>query len=211
MAASTFGTAGSEWITGVGIGVAEVVWYAVAIDYAVESTLLGLVTCGLIAPDVLGRWELGPFSLKTPVFLLTAAFWIFITGSASLLRLIAVIAALMKIYAPVALFLLTAAAIWVAPGLGDYRVEDAVVVANRSGPVDGGATILGPSRSSPASSPCSGCRAWTGVPRPLRRRDVTVGGLAGIVLAGSWTAIMALLVVAGALGRLRVADPDVAW
>ena len=42
-----------------------------------------------------------------------------------------------------------------------------------------------------------------------RERDVTIGGLAGIVLAGSWTAIMSLLVVAGAASRLRMANP--AW
>ena len=42
----------------------------------------------------------------------------------------------------------------------------------------------------------------------LRKRDVTVGGLAGIVLASSWTSIMSLLVVAGALGRPGVAEQD---
>src|SRR5262249_54483909 len=46
VAASTFGTSGSEWITGVAIGVATVVWYAVAIDSAIEYTLLGLASCG---------------------------------------------------------------------------------------------------------------------------------------------------------------------
>src|SRR5205823_1487589 len=39
-----------------------------------------------------------------------------------------------------------------------------------------------------------------------RGRDVVLGGLAGIVLAASATASLALLVVAGAVGRLRVAD-----
>ena len=44
-----------------------------------------------------------------------------------------------------------------------------------------------------------------------RRRDVVIGGLAGVVLAGSWTALMSLLVVAGAVGRLHAAHPvDVA-
>jgi purine-cytosine permease-like protein len=40
-----------------------------------------------------------------------------------------------------------------------------------------------------------------------RRRDVVVGGLTGIVLAGSLIAVMALLVVAGAVGRLRSGYP----
>ncbi|MGP0065479.1 MAG: hypothetical protein ACLQGP_17985 [Isosphaeraceae bacterium] len=200
MAASTFGTAGSEWITGVGIGIAEVVWYAVAIGYAVESTFLGLVTCGLIPPDVLGRWELGPLSLKTPVFLLTAAFWIFITGTASLLRLMAVIAALMKIYSPVALALLTAAAVWVVLGPGRFRAEQVIdpmglIVVNDSSPgflalplFTGFFAMIGLSSVDWGAS-------------SARRRDVTVGGLTGIVLAGSWTATMSLLVVAGAAGH----------
>ncbi len=206
MAASTFGTSGSEWITGVGIGVAEVVWYAVAISYAVESTLLGLVTCDLIPSDVLGHWVVGPVSLRTPVFLCTAAFWIFITGSASLLRLIAVIAALMKIYAPVALLLLTAAALWVAPGLGSYRLEDAIVVADRSGVIDRGpgASVLPLFTGFFALIGLSSLDWGAGAPR---RRDVTVGGLAGIVLAGAWTATMSLLVVAGAVVRLVEAGP----
>ena len=36
VAASTFGTTGSDWLTGVGLAAAEIVWYAVAIDYAVQ-------------------------------------------------------------------------------------------------------------------------------------------------------------------------------
>jgi purine-cytosine permease-like protein len=36
---------------------------------------------------------------------------------------------------------------------------------------------------------------------------VVIGGLAGIVLAGCWTAVMSLLVVAGAVGRLHAAHP----
>jgi cytosine permease len=203
MAASTFGTAGSEWITGVGIGIAQLVWYAVAIGYAVESTLLGLVTAGIIAPDVLGSWEVGPLRLKTPVFLCTAAFWIFITGTASLLRLMAVIAALMKVYAPVALALLTGAALWLVLGPGSYFVEfalDPVAVTVRH--------IGG--RGIPALPLFLGFFAMLGLSSvdwgaaSLRRRDVTIGGLTGILLAGSWAAIMSLLVVAGALGRLSM-------
>ena len=127
VAASTFGTAGSEWITGIGIGVAQLVWYAVAIDYGVDSTLRGLITWGFVPANVLGRWELGPLSLRDFRSLcMMAAFWIFITGCASLLRLSRIIAALMRIYAPVALLLLTASALWIVPSLGGYAVENAV-------------------------------------------------------------------------------------
>ena len=168
---------------------------------------LGLMTCGLVGPDVLSRWQLGPLSLRSPVFLVTAAFWIFIMGTANLLRLVGVVAALMRVYAPVVLVLLTATALWMLPGLADYRVEDAVVVARGSGPADGGM----PSDS--ALSLFMGFFAMLGLlsvdwgAASARRRDVRVGGLAGIVLAGAWTATMALLVVAGAVGRARQGDP----
>ncbi len=207
LATSTFGTWGSEWITGIGIGAAQLVWFAVAIDYGVESTFAGLMTRGMVPPEVLSRWQLGPLSLRSPVFLATAAFWIFITSSASLLRLVAVVAALMRVYAPVALLLLTATALWMVPSLIDYRVEDAVAVARASGFADVGA----PGDS--ALPLFTGFFAMLGLlsvdwgAASARRRDLTVGGLVGIVLAGAWTAIMALLVVAGAVGRARVADP----
>ncbi len=207
VATSTFGTAGSDWLTGIGVGAAELVWYGVAINYGVEATLLGLVTCGIIAPDVLGTWDLGPFRVKTPVFLCTSAFWIFITGSASLLRLIAVIAALMKVYAPVAFLLLTGTAIWMIPSLNSPPHDSAIPVyfdfSSSTAPLPGYSVI----------PVFTGFFAMVGLlsvnwgAAAERKRDVTVGGLAGIVLAGSWTAIMSLLVVAGAASRLRMSNP----
>ncbi len=207
VAASTFGTMGSEWITGVAIGVAQLIWFAVAIDYGVSSTFAGLMTCGLISADVLDRRHLGPLSLRSPVFLATAAFWIFITSSASLLRLVGIIAALMRVYAPVALVLLTATAFWLLPTLADYRVENAVDIARASGLAEGGV----PTDS--ALSLFTGFFAMLGLlsvdwgAASSRRRDVTAGGLATIVVTGAWTATMALIVVAGAVGRVRGVDP----
>jgi hypothetical protein len=201
VAASTFGTTGSDWLTGIALAAAEIVWYAVAIDYAVDATFRGLVICGLLPPGVLGTWRVGPLSLRGPVFLCTAAFWIFITGMASLLRLTAVIAALMKVYSPVALVLLTIAAIWVLPGATAFRpVEVRAVMAD------------GPSPASHSAIPLfTGFFSMVGLmsvewgAASARRRDVVLGGLMGIVLAGSWTAVMSLLLLAGVVGRLGAA------
>ena len=124
LAASTFGTVGSEWITGVGIAVASIVWYAVAVNYAIDSTLLGLHSCGLIERSSLSGLDLGPVALKSPVFLCTALFWIYITGMSSLWRLTGVVVALMRVYAPVALLLLTATAFWFLPNLGSFHAEN---------------------------------------------------------------------------------------
>jgi hypothetical protein len=217
VAASTFGTRGSDWITGVGIGVAQVVWYAAAIDYAIESTLLGLVASRLLPFEILHGWNLGPFMVKSPVFLCTAVFWIFVTGMASLLRLIGVIAALMRVYAPVALLLLTLTALCLAPGLSALPPDRAA--AQWSAPA---AAPSAPLHPDDAAVPMilgffavSGLLATDWGAACRSHRDVVVGGLAGIVLAGSWSASMALLSVAGAVGRLNdatgwahIAAPD---
>jgi hypothetical protein len=198
VAASTFGTTGSDWLTGVALAAAQIVWYAVAIDYGIQATFLGLITCGLLPPGVLANWRVGDAILRGPVFLCTAVFWIFITGMASLLRLTGVIAALMKVYSPVALGLLTITAIWVLPGLSAFRVDEDLAAR-------------------PVPSHLSAIPIFTGFfsmvglmsvdwgAASARRRDVVVGGLLGIVLAGTWTAVMSLLVVAGAAGRFRAA------
>src|SRR5262249_23605682 len=80
VAASTFGTRGSEWITGVGLGLAAILVYAVSLSVAIRLVLLGLVRCSLLTPDQLGLWTLGPLVVQGPVVLCTCIFWIFITG-----------------------------------------------------------------------------------------------------------------------------------
>jgi cytosine permease len=203
VAASTFGTTGSDWLTGIVLAAAEIVWYAVAIDYAVQSTLLGLVTCGLLPPGVLMNWQVGGTVVRGPVVLCTAVFWIFITGMASLLRLTSVIAALMKVYSPVALTLLTITAIWVLPGVSAFQSGE---------PFAGKAVQPYPPHLSTIPI-FTGFFSMVGLmsvewgAAAARRRDVVVGGLLGIVLAGCWTAVMSLLVVAGAVGRLHAAHP----
>ncbi len=203
VAASTFGTTGSEWLTGVALAVAELVWYAVAIDYAVVSTFSGLAACGLVPASILAPWHAGPFALRGPIFLCTAMFWIFITVMAGLLRLSGVIAALMKVYSPVALGLLTISAIWAMPGLAAFQPDEVRAVAP-----------VGQSQPSYSTIPLvTGFFSLVGLmgvewgAASARRRDVVFGGLAGILVAGSWTAVMSLIVVAGAVGRLLVARP----
>lgn len=199
VAASTFGTEGSEWLTGVLLALAQIVWYAVAIDYAVDATFRGLAASGLLPPSVLEPWRIGPLVLRGPLFLATALFWIFITGMAALLRLNSVIAALMKVYSPFAAVLLTLCALWLARGVTGFDPAAALAA-------------LGPERASGGPSMIAMATGFFAVPGLMavdwgaasaRRRDVVVGGLAGIVLAGGWTALMSLVVVAGAAARLQ--------
>jgi hypothetical protein len=203
VAASTFGTTGSDWLTGVALAAGEIVWYAVAIDYGVQATFLGLVTCGLLPPSVLAYWPVGRALLRNPIVLCTAVFWIFITGMASLLRLTGVIAALMKVYSPVALALLTITAIWVLPGLSAFQVDKGLTTR----PAQPFPTHLSAIPIFTGFFSMVGLMSVDWGAASARRRDVVVGGLLGIVLAGAWTAVMSLLVVAGAIGRLHAAHP----
>ena len=147
LAASTFGTAGSRWLTGAAVGLANVAVNAVAIDFAVNSTLLGLLAWGLIDPAVLVRWKLGPLALGPPVFLGTALFWIFIISMANLLRLVGVVAALMRVYTPVALLVLTLIAIW------DRRRAFASYQSRPGCRAAGESSISGVSRMRPIRNP----------------------------------------------------------
>ena len=91
------------------------VWYAVAINFAVDSTLLGLRACGMITASTLAPWASWPIEMKSPVFLGTALFWVYITRQAIRLRLPGVVVALMKVYSPIAMLLLFATAVWRLP------------------------------------------------------------------------------------------------
>lgn len=202
LATSTFGTAGSRWLLGVAVGLANVVIWAVAIDFAVGSTLLGLVSSGLLDAADLGPWSFGPRGMPPPVYLATALFWIFIIVMANQLRLIGVVAALMRVYNPVALLALTSIAAWTSSSLRFYPIS--------MHPAAMGATYIsqvgsmGPS----AVQLICGYFALAGLASAdrgaaaKRRRDVVLGGATGIVLAGAWSAATALVVVVGAVGSL---------
>ena len=107
----------------------------------------------------------------------------------------------MKVYAPVALALLALTAFWALPGLSAFPILEG----------------FGASPGPPYPPRLSAIPIFTGFfslvglmsvewgAASARRRDVVVGGLTGIVLAGSCAAVLSLLVVAGAVGRQRVA------
>ena len=196
--ASTFGTTGSEWITGVGVGLGGLVYYAVSVTMAIKLIMLGLLSCGLIDVRVFKPWSLGPLVLESPVFLLTALFWIYIITVACRLRMAGVIFALMQVYTPVALLLLGATALLASAGLPTFAAAKESL------------TQLDPVLRSQVE-PCQahlfqlmfGGFALSGLMgvewgmAVSNRRDVRIGGWIGIILAGSFCAVMALLTVAG--------------
>lgn len=206
--ASTFGTSGSAWITGVAVGVAAVVLQAVSIFVAIELTLLGLVSCRLVGPSVLEPWSVGAFVLLSPVFLLTALFWIFVTGVSSLLRLVAVIGALMQVYTPVAFFLLGALALLMSPGLAGFEAVRLSTIGPAGSPFPAPDSIVRLFQLVFSCFALSGMMAVDWGAAVENRRDVRIGGWMSIVLAGSYGLIMAMLTVAGALGKIGIVPSD---
>ena len=207
VAASTFGTTGSEWITGVAVGLGALVLQAVSIFVAIELTLLGLVSLRLVAPAAVETWSLGPFSLVSPVFILTALFWIFITGMSSLLRLVAVIGALMKVYTPVAFLLLGAVALHLSRGLAGFESVRVPVLMGAAGTSPAAGAMARLFQLLFASFALSGLMAVDWGQAVQDRRGIRIGGWMAIVLAGSYGVTMALLTVAGALGTVGTGFP----
>jgi hypothetical protein len=201
--ASTFGTHGSEWIIGVATGLAAILFYAVAISMAIRLTLLGLISCGLIEAAAAQPRGLGPIVVESPVFLLTALFWIYITGMASLLRLTGVVVALMQVYTPVALLLLGATAALTSSGLPSFSEARSSLSSLDPGPMPqmgpGGPQVF---QLIVGYFAFSGLMAVEWGMAVRERRDVRIGGWIGVILAGSFCAVMSLLTVAGALGKL---------
>jgi cytosine permease len=198
VASSTFGAAGSEWLCGLAIAFAAIVWYALAINFAVESTLLGLRACGMLAPERVAHLAVGPLEIKSPVFLGTALFWIYITRQAIRMKLPGVVVGLMKVYSPIAVILLTAAAAWRLPYLW-------------AGP--GTAALLESARAEPPSqagalSMMIGFFAtsallsvdWGAAVR--ERRDILRAGLPGVLVAAASSSILALLIVLETMAKL---------
>lgn len=200
-AAAALGTAGSEWVTGLGGSAAAILWYALALDYAVRLEFLGLMAFGLLEPAAFSPIPLGPFVVLSPVVLATAAFWILITGLACLLRLVGVVAALLQVYAPLAVVLLALAAGFNSAGLVAFGEGGATVPAGARG--EGPLALIQRIFSYFAFAGIMAVE-WGGAVRT--RRDVFIGGWYGVLLGGWCATLFALLTVAGAAARSRLVE-----
>ncbi len=195
VAASTFGAVGSEWLCGLAVAFASVVWYAVAINFAVDSTLLGLRVCGLIPPSGLARWTMGPLVVKSPVFLGTALFWVYITRLAITMRLPGVVVALMKVYSPVALLLLIVTAVlrWSLLWLTSNAERlDLTPLVNTSSNPPGHDSALQMTIGFFAMAVLLSVD-WGAAVR--ERRDILRAGLPCVLAAAALTSILSLMVV----------------
>ena len=97
----------------------------------VKLTLLGLISWNSSTSALVHPWNLWGLQLESPLVLVVLAFWLMIIALANGLRLINVISALMKVYAPVAAVLLGATAVWSLLHLPAGAFADSTPTADR--------------------------------------------------------------------------------
>jgi cytosine permease len=203
LGSSTFGAAGSEWITGVLVGLAQVVWFAVATYYATHLTLQGFVFCHLIDPRALRPIVFGCWTLQSPLFLVTSLAWSY---AAALVGhyLVRIIAALMNVFPIFPALMLGLAMLLTLKGVTSYRPPAPDPAAGAGGDMSqaGLSAFLMMIQLVFGFFATAGVMSadWGAVSRTPR--DVTVGGLVGVAFASAIVATLALLTVAGAAGCL---------
>ncbi len=97
LAESTFGTRGARWVPGWLVGLAEVVWFAVAVSYGTDLMLKGLLEARFLDAGQFRPLVVGGFVLKSPLFLATSLFWS-VAAALSGRWLVRLTAAIMYVY-----------------------------------------------------------------------------------------------------------------
>ena len=199
IATSTFGVSGSTWLAGLLMGLAQVVWFAVANYFAVDLILESLVSCRLLNPGYLRPLVLGRLTTPSPLFLITSLVWCYWTAltGAYLVRLIG---ALMKILAIFPAAMLGLSMLLTVKELGQFQPGGV-------DPVTGEAVrFAGPTAAAWVIQMIFGFFAAAGAGSAdwgvaLRdAHDVRLGGWVGVVFSPWIMATLALLTVAGGLG-----------
>lgn len=194
VATSTFGARGAVVVPGLLLGVAYVVWFAITIDYATQYTLSGLATCGLLDATQLASSPMANLAVPRPLFLIVSATWAMASAvvGAVAVRLVAAVMSAYLIFPAIAL---AAAVVWAMPGVSAGPIETVPFT------LGGGRALAAMSQLVFAYLACVGLASVDWGAATKSERDVRNGGLAGLMLAVPVLATLALLVVAGSLGR----------
>ena len=197
-ATSAFGVQGSALVPGLLLGLVQILWFAVAVHYAVEFNLRGLLSAGLIAPEDIRTasddWDIH----RSTVYAASVLMW----GIAAALvatRFIRWIAALMVVYPIFIAMALGGAMVWAMPGLPDYRDATAnpELVPNRAvWPAFWEMTQLVFGFSATVAAQAVN---WGATLRG--RRDVLLSGVVGVGIASTIIASLAVLTVSGSIGK----------
>jgi hypothetical protein len=205
--ARTFGPGAAWLVPGLTMGLAHVVWFAVAIDYATDVSLRGLVGLGLIDASVLQPQRFGGRELPGGLVLWVAVVWSLASAFLGLLTY-RLVAAVMAGYQPFVAVALAVAAGWALPKASGFIPSGVDPLTDRAVAVGHGlaaaATMIEFLLGFFATHAALGVDWGRASREPA---DVEIGGWVGIALAALTTGCLALLIVAGAeAGSVTDAD-----
>jgi cytosine permease len=204
VATSAFGIRGSSLVPGLVLGLVQILWFSVAVHYAVEFNLRGLRSAGLIDPEELMPASGGGRIHESTVYAASVLLW----GIASALvatRFIRWIAALMVVYPIFLAMALGGAMAWSIPGLPLYQeaaADPALLATWAEWPAFWSMTQLVFGFSAMV---CAQSTNWGASLRGPR--DVVLAGVVGVGLASTILASIAVLTVAGSIGREIAPEP----
>jgi cytosine permease len=202
---STFGAKGANWLPGLVLALAHVVWFAVAIDVAADVALRGLVAGGLVEADALTKAvRLGGLSLRGPLVLFVTLIWA-VSAATIGIWFVRLAAAFVRGYAVFPALILSGAMIWALPGLAEFRPLGFNPMTGEVPRFAGLAACLMMIQLVFGFFATFGASAadWGAVNRDAR--DVRLGGLVGVAGAALILATIPLITVAGAQGRAKQA------
>jgi cytosine permease len=199
VAQGAFGVRGALWVPGVLLGLAQVLWFAVTLYYAVDLALRALATLGLIDAGHLDVWNVGGLRLAGPLFLWVALAWAIasaVIGTVAF-RLTAAVMAGYQAFPAIALGLVMLWAIRGAPAFVPSGIDPA---SGEAAAKPWTFSFVMALQHVFAFSATFGAMAadWGAASR--RADDVRLGGFVGVALASTVLGTLALLTVAGALG-----------
>lgn len=191
---STFGARGAVVVPGLLLGLAYVVWFALTIDYATLFTLSGVSALGLLDPKHLASNHKGAMLVPKPVFLAVAGTWTIASAVIGTLA-IRLVNAVMAAYILFPAIALGAAVVWAMPNVGSGPIETFPLTQG------GGRAMANMAQLVFAFLACQGLLAVDWGAATTTESDARKGGIAGMMFALPITATLALLIVAGAIGK----------
>lgn len=200
VATRTFGLSGARWVPGLPAALVMVMIFALGLHYGIEYAFRGLSAVGLLDPGQLQMRSLGPWRVRGPLFMVTAFLWGLPTATLGV-RLVRIITGLMSVYVILHAVLLGGVMVWGMVGLANYHplgydpaTLEAVVDGERTAALRMVQYLFAFFAAASLAT-----ADWGAGSRDTR--DVRLGGLVGVGVAPFLLATVALLAVAGALGR----------
>ncbi|MFO0959192.1 MAG: hypothetical protein U0800_17470 [Isosphaeraceae bacterium] len=118
VASATFGERGARWFPGVLLAATHIVWFALCLAMAADYGKRGLISLGLIQPQDVADWALGPLRLKAPAILFETLCWAAFAAVMAAM-LVRVVTAVMYTYPIFPALAISAAFCMTLPGIGD--------------------------------------------------------------------------------------------